>query len=173
MVSVKVYLATWWMLWHCDIQSDDITRSYVTLFPVSSLFFPRMFYVASREGQLPEVLSMVHVRRHTPVAAVIILVSRSCTSSESLPVPRFNRIGWATVRFHCKLLGKFEFAVQCHVNEKPNVKLKTPVQALRSERTVASWQLRATVKTRVQVVRELWNDRWCSGTFRLNKLHCG
>ncbi|XP_026803253.3 cystine/glutamate transporter [Pangasianodon hypophthalmus] len=33
----------------------------------------RMFYVASREGQLPEVLSMVHVRRHTPVAAVIVL----------------------------------------------------------------------------------------------------
>ncbi|KAM9469879.1 cystine/glutamate transporter [Clarias gariepinus] len=31
----------------------------------------RMFYVASREGQLPEVLSMVHVRRHTPVAAVL------------------------------------------------------------------------------------------------------
>ncbi|KAK3535650.1 hypothetical protein QTP70_018416 [Hemibagrus guttatus] len=33
----------------------------------------RMFYVASREGQLPEVLSMVHVHRHTPVAAVIVL----------------------------------------------------------------------------------------------------
>uniref|UniRef100_G3Q7Q8 Cystine/glutamate transporter n=1 Tax=Gasterosteus aculeatus aculeatus TaxID=481459 RepID=G3Q7Q8_GASAC len=34
----------------------------------------RMFYVASREGQLPEVLSMIHVRRHTPLAAVLILV---------------------------------------------------------------------------------------------------
>ncbi|KAF7706949.1 hypothetical protein HF521_018167 [Silurus meridionalis] len=33
----------------------------------------RMFYVASREGQLPEVLSMVHVHRHTPVAAVIVM----------------------------------------------------------------------------------------------------
>ncbi|XP_041653615.1 cystine/glutamate transporter [Cheilinus undulatus] len=33
----------------------------------------RMFYVASREGQLPEVLSMVHVRRHTPLAAVLIM----------------------------------------------------------------------------------------------------
>ncbi|KAM7388889.1 hypothetical protein PAMP_022897 [Pampus punctatissimus] len=33
----------------------------------------RMFFVASREGQLPEVLSMVHVRRHTPLAAVLIL----------------------------------------------------------------------------------------------------
>uniref|UniRef100_A0A7N5ZQM7 Cystine/glutamate transporter n=1 Tax=Anabas testudineus TaxID=64144 RepID=A0A7N5ZQM7_ANATE len=33
----------------------------------------RMFYVASREGQLPEVLSMIHVRRHTPLAAVLIL----------------------------------------------------------------------------------------------------
>ncbi|KAM4554518.1 cystine/glutamate transporter [Odontesthes bonariensis] len=33
----------------------------------------RMYYVASREGQLPEVLSMIHVRRHTPLAAVLIL----------------------------------------------------------------------------------------------------
>uniref|UniRef100_A0AAX7SXI9 Cystine/glutamate transporter n=1 Tax=Astatotilapia calliptera TaxID=8154 RepID=A0AAX7SXI9_ASTCA len=33
----------------------------------------RMFYVASREGQLPEVLSMIHVRRHTPLAAVLIM----------------------------------------------------------------------------------------------------
>ncbi|KAI4899224.1 hypothetical protein NFI96_011830 [Prochilodus magdalenae] len=33
----------------------------------------RMFYVASREGQLPEILSMIHVRRHTPIAAVMVL----------------------------------------------------------------------------------------------------
>ncbi|XP_062857041.1 cystine/glutamate transporter [Trichomycterus rosablanca] len=33
----------------------------------------RMFYVASREGQLPEVLSMIHIRRHTPIPAVTIL----------------------------------------------------------------------------------------------------
>ncbi|XP_061581892.1 cystine/glutamate transporter isoform X1 [Cololabis saira] len=33
----------------------------------------RMFYVASREGQLPEVMSMIHIRRHTPLAAVLIL----------------------------------------------------------------------------------------------------
>ncbi|TNN49060.1 Cystine/glutamate transporter [Liparis tanakae] len=33
----------------------------------------RMFFVASREGHLPEVLSMIHVHRHTPLAAVLIL----------------------------------------------------------------------------------------------------
>ncbi|CAL8328713.1 cystine/glutamate transporter [Gadus morhua] len=33
----------------------------------------RMFYVASREGQLPEVLSMIHIRRHTPLAAVLTM----------------------------------------------------------------------------------------------------
>ncbi|TNM99036.1 hypothetical protein fugu_013600 [Takifugu bimaculatus] len=33
----------------------------------------RMFYVASREGHLPQVLSMVHIRRHTPLAAVLTL----------------------------------------------------------------------------------------------------
>ncbi|XP_013883109.1 cystine/glutamate transporter [Austrofundulus limnaeus] len=39
-----------------------------------SLFaLSRMFYVASREGQLPELLSMIHIRRHTPLPAVFIL----------------------------------------------------------------------------------------------------
>lgn len=33
----------------------------------------RMFYVASREHQLPTVLSMIHVRRHTPLPAVFVL----------------------------------------------------------------------------------------------------
>lgn len=34
-----------------------------------------MFYVASREGHLPQVLSMIHVHKHTPLAAVLTLVS--------------------------------------------------------------------------------------------------
>ncbi|KAK1175220.1 cystine/glutamate transporter-like [Acipenser oxyrinchus oxyrinchus] len=33
----------------------------------------RMFYVASREGHLPEILSMIHIRKHTPLPAVIVL----------------------------------------------------------------------------------------------------
>ncbi|XP_039607615.1 cystine/glutamate transporter [Polypterus senegalus] len=33
----------------------------------------RMFYAASREGHLPELLSMVHIRKHTPLPAVIFL----------------------------------------------------------------------------------------------------
>ncbi|XP_057706927.1 cystine/glutamate transporter isoform X2 [Corythoichthys intestinalis] len=33
----------------------------------------RMFLVASREGQLPDVYSMIHVRRNTPIPAVLIL----------------------------------------------------------------------------------------------------
>lgn len=37
----------------------------------------RTFLVASREGQLPEVFSMIHVRRHTPVAAVLLLYPMS------------------------------------------------------------------------------------------------
>uniref|UniRef100_A0A4W3GQT8 Cystine/glutamate transporter n=1 Tax=Callorhinchus milii TaxID=7868 RepID=A0A4W3GQT8_CALMI len=32
----------------------------------------RMYYVASREGHLPEILSMINVRKHTPLPAVIV-----------------------------------------------------------------------------------------------------
>lgn len=49
-----------------------------TRFNIVSLFH-RMFYVASREGQLPEVLSMIHIRRHTPLPAVLVLVSHKRT----------------------------------------------------------------------------------------------
>lgn len=49
--------------------------SYEYEYVMCVLVFSRMFYVASREGHLPEVLSMIHVRRHTPLAAVLILVS--------------------------------------------------------------------------------------------------
>ncbi|KAG5845297.1 hypothetical protein ANANG_G00137290 [Anguilla anguilla] len=33
----------------------------------------RAFHVASREGHLPEILSMIHIRRHTPLPAVFVL----------------------------------------------------------------------------------------------------
>ncbi|XP_054648669.1 cystine/glutamate transporter isoform X1 [Dunckerocampus dactyliophorus] len=37
------------------------------------LALSRTFLVASREGQLPQVYSMIHLRRNTPIAAVLIL----------------------------------------------------------------------------------------------------
>ncbi|XP_077435005.1 cystine/glutamate transporter isoform X1 [Vanacampus margaritifer] len=37
------------------------------------LALSRSFLVASREGQLPEVYSMIHIRRNTPIAAVLLL----------------------------------------------------------------------------------------------------
>ncbi|XP_043917584.1 cystine/glutamate transporter-like isoform X2 [Protopterus annectens] len=33
----------------------------------------RVFYVASREGHLPQILSMIHIKKHTPLPAVVVL----------------------------------------------------------------------------------------------------
>uniref|UniRef100_A0A8C2YH17 Uncharacterized protein n=1 Tax=Coturnix japonica TaxID=93934 RepID=A0A8C2YH17_COTJA len=39
----------------------------------SSLSFPRTLFVASREGQWPPLFSMIHIRRHTPLPAVMLM----------------------------------------------------------------------------------------------------
>lgn len=38
-----------------------------------SLSFPRTLFVASREGQWPPLFSMIHIRRHTPLPAVMLM----------------------------------------------------------------------------------------------------
>ncbi|XP_072019831.1 b(0,+)-type amino acid transporter 1-like [Amphiura filiformis] len=39
------------------------------------IFSARLPYVAAREGHMPQILAMIHVRRYTPVPALVFLVS--------------------------------------------------------------------------------------------------
>uniref|UniRef100_A0AAR2L302 Cystine/glutamate transporter n=1 Tax=Pygocentrus nattereri TaxID=42514 RepID=A0AAR2L302_PYGNA len=72
-VTVGYTLAN--VAYYTVISAAELLASHAVAVRVtqSFSFFYRIFYVASREGQLPQILSMIHVRRHTPIAAVIIL----------------------------------------------------------------------------------------------------
>ncbi|KAJ8030788.1 Y+L amino acid transporter 2 [Holothuria leucospilota] len=58
-----------WTVWLC------VALSAAGQLTGALLSGTRMYFVASREGALPEVLSLVHVRRRTPLPAVAVTVS--------------------------------------------------------------------------------------------------
>ena len=49
-----------------------VEKKYITHFPVSPAF--RVFYAGSRQGHMPEFLSLIHSKKYTPITSVMALV---------------------------------------------------------------------------------------------------
>lgn len=62
-------LGNWWLLMPLAVALSVIGSMNGTFFTAS-----RQFYVAGRDGQFPEVLSMVHIDRKTPLPAATVLL---------------------------------------------------------------------------------------------------
>lgn len=127
----------------------------------SSLSFPRTLFVASREGQWPPLFSMIHIRRHTPLPAVMLMVRISAYATFSS-----SSLGFLLLDGNLQSLEKLRSFKGCwdtvslQKNKSSCVSSRTPQTHCLKVPTLLSWMYSFKILSLSSATAAAWYFQW-------------